>query len=157
MKNYSLLTDIMINKQSKFILTARKGNFFFLLRIWMYCWLCAKECVQQSDYINQHMLELSYYQLHWTGPECPAFITGIIKKVNLLVGLYIRFSLYFLNIIRNRFLTFNNILEHQKIQYKETCFIIEKRQEQCILVLVFGLFLNLRNLLLVKVFFHNCK
>ena len=58
------------------------------------------------------MLELSYYQLHWTGPECPAFITGIIKKVNLLVGLYIRFSLYFLNIIRNRFLTFNNILEH---------------------------------------------
>lgn len=41
------------------------------------------------------MLELSYYQLHWTGPECPAFITGIIKKVNLLVGLYIRFFLVF--------------------------------------------------------------
>lgn len=31
----------MINKLSKFILTARKG-IFFLLRIWM----CAKECVQ---------------------------------------------------------------------------------------------------------------
>lgn len=29
MKNYSLLTDITINKQSKFILTARKGIFFF--------------------------------------------------------------------------------------------------------------------------------
>ena len=29
MNNYSSLTDIMINKLSKFILTARKGIFFF--------------------------------------------------------------------------------------------------------------------------------
>lgn len=41
MKNYSSLTDTMVNKLSKFTLTARKG-FFFPLRIWM----CARECVQ---------------------------------------------------------------------------------------------------------------
>lgn len=33
MNNYSSLTDMMINKLSKFILTARKGIFFFFFPI----------------------------------------------------------------------------------------------------------------------------
>lgn len=41
MKNYSSLTDIMINKLSKFILTDRKGIFFPIENM-----MCAKECVQ---------------------------------------------------------------------------------------------------------------
>lgn len=44
MKNYSSLTDIMINKLSKLILTVRKGIFFPIENMDVLLALCKRMC-----------------------------------------------------------------------------------------------------------------
>lgn len=75
MKNYSSFIDIMINKLSKFILTARKGIFFPTENMDVCKRMCAIKRLHQLVYARVKLLPTP-----WTSPECLAFFTGIIKK-----------------------------------------------------------------------------
>lgn len=56
-KNYSSLTDIMINKLSKFILTATKGTFFFPIENMDVCKrMCAIKRLHQLAYARVKLL-----------------------------------------------------------------------------------------------------
>lgn len=68
MKNYSSLTDIMINKLSKFILTATKGIFFPIENMDVCKRMCAIKRLHQLAYARVKLLPTP---LDWSRMSCP--------------------------------------------------------------------------------------
>lgn len=72
MKNYSSLTNIMINKLSKFILTAKKGIFFFPIEnMDVLLAVCKRMCaIKRLHQLAYARVKLLPTPLDWSRMSC---------------------------------------------------------------------------------------